>query len=502
MIGILLYVVGTAWLLMNAWQLKKSEKKMAPVVTLYLLIFFLMGEQALFALLYHFVHIPIGLISLGISNALLGGLVYYFKGKLGCQEYEKVLIGDIFSVIFFTVIAVWFCTYMWGWDLIMSFYSLDGKEVHCMLSETIAKTGNYENPQYFEALNSALWMQIFRVFIPGDEGYYKAHMLSQVVIQWLSSFGMYAVAKTYTENRKNDYLAGLTTFFYAAGYPLLIAYFGFAYFGTIINMICAIFVIYRLMHQDAVEKWFSFGYLNLMLYSMFACYSFFIPFVFPPLFIALWFDEVAKEGKIFSLKMVRKEFQVFLLPIIVGMINSFSNLSQLGEEGGITNNGGCYIDLYSNFLRILPLAAVGMIVLWKKNKHDILGLELVWSLACLLGMIYLNHHGKISLYYVSKIYNILWLLFFVYIFVCLCEFREKVPAALGGLAILIIASFLLSKTQIPMMVTKDNPEIYAPVHADYHGVYPDVYWYNQNVATVIHNSTEEERKVRLKEKEQ
>lgn len=496
MVGIILYVLGTVWLCMQAWQIKKSDKKMQPVLTAYLLIFFLMGEQALFALLYHFVHIPIGLISLGISNVLLGGVIFYFKGKVGRQEYERLSVGDIFSVIFFTVITLWFCTYMWGWDLIMSFLSLDGKDVHCMLSETIAKTGNYENPQYFEALNSALWMQIFRVFIDGDEGYYKAHMLSQVVIQWLSAFGFYAVAKTYTENKKHDYLAGILTFFYAAGYPLFIAYFGFAYFGTIVNMIAAIFLIYRMMHKEEVEKWFSYGMLNLMLFSMFACYSFFIPFVFPPLFVALWFDEVKKEGKLFSLKMVRKEFQVFLLPCVIGMINSFSNLSQLGEGGGITNNGGCYVDIYSNFLRILPLAVVGMVVVWKKNKHDILGLQLVWSFVCLIGMIYFNHHGKISLYYVSKIYNILWLVFFVYIFVTLCELRDKVPTALGAIAVLIIASFLISKSPIPGMIADDNPEIYAPIHADYHGIYPDVYWYNQSMMEVVHNSTTAERKQR------
>lgn len=496
MIGIILYVLGTLWLCYNAWTLKKSKKKMQPVLTVYLLIFFLMGEQALFALLFHFVHIPIGIISLGITNILLGGVIFYFKRKLGRQEYEMLSAGDIFSVAFFTFVTVGICAYMWGFDLLMSFLSLDGKDVHCMLSETIAKTGNYENPQYFEALNSAVWMQMFRVFIPGDDGYYKAHMLSQYVIQWLSAFGFYAVAKTYAKNKKDDFLAGILSFFYVVGYPLFIAYFGFAYFGTIVNMTAAIFLVYRLLHKEQVEKWFAYGMLNILLFSMFACYSFFIPFVFPPLFVALWFDEVVKEKRILSLKMIRKEFQVFLLPCIIGMLNSFSNLSQLGDDGGITNNGGCYVDVYSNFLRILPLAVVGMILVWKKNKHDILGLELVWSIVCLFGMIYLNHHGKISLYYVSKIYNILWLLFFVYIFVSFCEFREKVPAVLWGLAVLVLASFLISKSPVPGMIAEDNPEIYAPIHADYHGIYPDVYWYNQSMIEVVHNSTSAERKQR------
>lgn len=488
MIGIILYVLGTVWLCMQAWQIKKSDKKMQPVLMAYLLIFFLMGEQALFALLYHFVHIPIGLISLGISNVLLGGVIFYFKGKLGRQEYERVSVGDVISVLFFTAFTVGICIYMWTPTLEMSFLSLDGKDVHCMLSETIAKTGNYENPQYFEALNSALWMQIFRVFIPGDDGYYKAHMLSQIVIQWLSALGFYALCKTYTANRKHDYLAGILSFFYVVGYPLFIAYFGFAYFGTIVNMVAAILVMYRLMHQEVVNKWFSYGMLNLMLFSMFACYSFFIPFVFPPLFVALWFDEVQKEGKLISLKMIRKEFQVFLLPCVIGMLNSFSNLSQLGDGGGITNNGGCYVDIYSNFLRILPLAVVGILVTWKKNKHDILNLTLVWSIISLVAMYYFNHHGKISLYYVSKIYNIFWLLFFVYIFISFCEFREKTPALLVGLASLVVVSWLLAHTSFVSTIAAGNPDIYAPVHEDYHALYPDVYWYNLSMAQVVHNS--------------
>ncbi len=470
---------------------------MDAVMQLYLLIFFVMGEQALFALLFHFVHIPLGLISLGITNALVGAALFYFKGKTGHQEFERISLIDILSVIFLSAVTIGICLYMWMPSLEMSFLSLDGKEVHCMLSETIAKTENYENPQYFEALNGALVMQIFHAFIDGDDGYYKAHMFSQIVIQWMSAFGFYALCKTYTTKRKHDWMAGVLTFFYVVGYPLFIAYFGFAYFGTIVNMVAAIFLLYRLMHQEKVNPWFSYGMLNLMLFSMFVCYSFFIPFVFPPLFVALWFDEVEKEGRIISLKMIRKEFQVFLLPCIFGMINSYSNLSQLGDGGGITNNGGCYVDLYSNFLRLLPWAAMGMVVIWKKNKHDILNLELVWSLIALFAMFYFNHHGKISLYYVSKIYNILWLLFFVYIFASFCELREKCPTALVGMAALIVVSWLIAHTSLFNTVSSSNPDIYAPIHADYHALYPDVYWYNANMVEVVHNSSKAQAKERL-----
>ena len=248
MISILVYLAGLIWLIYNGWTIKKSEEELQPIVIGYLMFFFVMGVQAFFALLFNIVHVPIVLYSLGIADLAVGFVLFYFKKKVGSQKYERISLADIISLIALTVTTVGGCIYLWSPDLVMAFYSVDGEHVHRMLAEFLCENGYYENPQVYEALNDAILMHIVTVFMPGDDGITRGHMLCQILIFWLTSYGFYCFCKTYAQNRICDYLAIILNVAYTFGYPYYAMNFGFAYFVTIINMIAAIFILYRLMH--------------------------------------------------------------------------------------------------------------------------------------------------------------------------------------------------------------------------------------------------------------
>ncbi len=491
MIGVILYVVATLWLCYNAWAIKKSDKKMQPVTALYLFVFFLMGEQALFAILFHLVHLPIDVISIAITNALLGVGLFFAAKKLGKQTYDLPQLVDLIAVIVVTLMVGIIAVKTWDSHLYMAFISSDGEKVHFMLAEKLLhdKALYHNNIQVFEALNGMIWMRITSLFATGKYALELGHMISQVINMWLSAFGFYLLLRTYSENKKDAITAMVLVVFYFLGYPLYATYYGFAYFVQIVNIIVAILLCYQLWRTEALSRGCGFVLLNLYLFSMFNCYSFFIPFVFPALFVALWIDESKKKSVWFSLKHIRGEFQLFLIPCVLGVMTAFSNVKQLGDGGGITNEGGCYMDLYSNFLRILPFVLIGVILLLKKKENDVSLLLLAWSFVVFVALIYLNHIDKISLYYVSKVYSIFWLCSFVLIFVAAVEIREKIPAVLLAFCLFFVACFGIAHSSVPQKINQENPA-YAIMHADYHALFPDIYWFNQTMYYELHSYAE------------
>ena len=488
------YIVSTAWLLFHAWSLKKSDEKMEPIRFAYLLIMFLMGEQAIFAFLFHLIHVSTGLVSIGVTNLLLGAGLYFAKRKLGKQEYKKPQVAELVGLFLVFAVALLMVNKIWGFSLRhMAFGSEDGVKVHFMLAEFLAENGFYENIQYFEALNDSLWMNIFvkfHVYMAHD----RAHMLTQIINLLLTGMGFYELVRMYQKGafdvkKTRNILAAIVTVFYMLGYPLYASMFGFAYFVQIMNILVAILIVYNQMRDGETNKWFSYAMLNILLFGMFPCYSFFIPFLFPALFLAVWAEYKETTGNVFDFNLVKKEAQIFLLPCVFGLINSFSNMKELGDGGGITNEGGCYFDLYSNFLRLMPFVVIGLVVLWKKRKSDILMTTFVWTLLLLGGLFVLNHMHKISLYYISKVYNILWLCCFLLVFLAFMELLEKMPVLVVGLVLMFVFSIAGHSSGIPEKIAAENPPGYVTIYDNEHGIYPNIYWFNEAWVEILHNQT-------------
>ena len=495
MISAIFYLVTTAWLLYNAWTIKKSDRKADFLTSVFLSCLFLLGEQAVFAFIFHFVHIPTGLVSIGVSNLLVGVGLFFGTRKIGKQSYEKPEISAIIGVLIITAVTLYFYKTIWGFSFARTaFGSEDGVKVHRMLAKFLAVNGYYENIQYFEALHEAIWMNLLAPIFGAINSYDKGHMFTQLINMEYTSFGFYVLLRryrkgVYSDEKKRNILAAVVCVFYLLGYPLYASMFGFAYFVQIMNIIVAIMVLYSLMREKEASPWVLYGMLNILLFAMFPCYSFFVPIVFPALFLAIWGEYKEETGKWFSLDLVKKEVQVFLLPCIFGLINSVSNVKELGDGGGITNDGGCYFDLYSNFLRLLPFVAIGIAIVWKKRKTDLLIILNAWTLVVFAGLFALNAKGKISLYYISKVYNILWLVCFAFIFLAFAHLLEKMPALVVGLALMFALSFVSHSSGLPEKIQASNPPGYITLYDNEHGIYPNVYWFNEQWVAILHGQT-------------
>jgi hypothetical protein len=264
-------------------------------------------------------------------------------------------------------------------------------------------------------------------------------------------------------------------FFYTMGYPFYTIIFGFAYFAQVMNLIIALFLIFNLLRESKVDQRVLYLMLNLLLFGMFVCYSLFVVFVFPPLFIAIWYLYKNED----LILIAKREVAIFLLPCILGLYNSFVNIGDL-QSGGLSNEGGCYMDLYSNFLRLLPLVIPGMVYFIKKNRFDFTVMLTVWSVLLLILMLYLHqkNHG-VSLYYVSKVYSLLWFTCFVFMFVTIIQIAERIPLVLAGAVCTLLLSIVVHVSPVPARIAEDKPGDYVTLYEHESALYPNIYLFNE-----------------------
>ena len=129
-------------------------------------------------------------------------------------------------------------------------------------------------------------------------------------------------------------------------------------------------------------------------------------------FAILCYGITKKESHV---QIVKQELAFFLAPTVLGLLYSYQNLSELSSGGGITLGGGCYTNLFSNFVVFLPLAVCGVIEVIQSKKWT-----LVWVLLCSIlfySVLCVAWYKELaSAYYFAKVYNLMWLEYYLLAF--------------------------------------------------------------------------------------
>lgn len=480
------YMIGMILLLTGLFRIKKSKNPMVRLNAGFLTVMLFMGIQAVAAFAFDLVHIPINILSVGLFDFFIGCLLWIRYKFVGVQEYKKTDDGDVIGLIVGVLIVLGVALYAWGLQLNFTFFSSDSIAMHLRISRWLADEQSIRDNLYFEGLNGSIWIQILRVFLSADVADEKGQHLSQIFSMVLSEVGFFALIRTYHREKKNSALAVVISGLYFIGYPLYAAAMGFAYFSQVINIIVAILLVTKMVCDDEMDGIYKYVSFWLLLYSVFACYTLFVPIVFPAVFISLWMECSKKKRRFVSLAALLEEIKVFLLPCVLGLMNSFSNVAELKSGAGITNDGGCYFDLYSNVIWLVPFALVGAIIMLKKNKGD----AVVWSggitLLALLFAIVFNLKGRISLYYISKFYNLLWLCFFVLAYVALTEWKEYKKEFIIGIAVMVVAFCILRFSGLAETLIANNPPGYIVVQDMKHSYFPNIYVFNWKSVDMLH----------------
>ena len=409
-----IYLLSVILLWTAVFTIKKSDSKISAAVWFICSAFFVICNQVFFAGIFSLLHIKISILSIGLINYLTSVICIIFIKRLGIQKYYIKPL-EIIELLIIAALMYKFAVIRFGHDFDINFVLVDASS-HFKMSKDVALNHTLDNNMYFAALTSGLMMEVYKVFTGDIFHMYRMFIICEMIYTTFTAFLFWALLRDKVKNNLLKSLAALIiTCIYWIGYPAYSTIFGYSYFVMGINIITLLIFITNAYLSDVYNKKLMIVYLNLLLYGIFVCYTLFVPTTFFGVFIALGLYMIKHDGKKFiNFKNIREMFYIFLVPSVLGLIQSISNIKYLSGSGeGISHDGGCYTDFYSNFIPLIPFALIGLYVLYEKKKKDSIVTILIVQLAFMLFLFYRAMNGTVSAYYYMKNNSLVWTLLWV-----------------------------------------------------------------------------------------
>jgi len=176
-----------------------------------------------------------------------------------------------------------------------------------------------------------------------------------------------------------------------------------------IIIICYLVFVADSYMRDELGMWQAATLLMLGCLALILCYSMFAPVVFIGIIAMLWLKQTERK-RLLTVETVLLSLAVFLVPVVLGIVYSYSGIFTGGLTVGdaITGEGACYRDLFSNFLPFLPLAAFGVLKCARSRNLPTPAIMAVPLLFFMAGLLVMGLMGKVSSYYYYKTYNLAW----------------------------------------------------------------------------------------------
>lgn len=436
------YIISYAALLFGIFLVRKSDKKQSAVVHLTLSVMTSFAVQAAAAAVFYIAHISIGIMSIGIVDAAAAVLLWIYIIREGSQKYY-IDAADVIALITLFLVAGFMYSKRFALGHDISFASIDSATTFDLIRTMVLEHRSLTN-MFFSIVNSALPMEA-ALPITGEFYMFRAFLLWEIGYFFMSGMFFYILVRSLLNSKGLKALGIIAAVIYMLGYPLYALIFGFSYFSLSISVVAYIMYAAMLYIDGEVKKRSAVIMLNLGLLGLFLCYMMFVPAVFFGILTALGIN-LMREGKLFSFKTIKTGLSVFLAPSIVGLLITAANLSFISHstvvsgdsEGsrGIAMDGGCYNDMYSNFILLLPLVITGIVICIKKlmnkeTRKEQQGIEIVIpsvfvTMFVFAAVLFINAmRGYVSVYYYVKNNNIFILLAWCLVMIAASEMWSK-----------------------------------------------------------------------------
>lgn len=458
MLSSIVFLISEVYLFVGILRLKKSDSPLPFMTWIPLAIIAQMCFHAFVAGIMSLVRIPISLFTVGCFDFVVAVVLQklYRKNRQSYQVNKK----DLMFLTAFSIGVIAFGIVFFGSQFQIHYWSVDGS-AHFAMAQHVVQEHEFNNNLYFSALNNGLAMLFFEPFFGADLNY-KVFLAMSLFDLWVSGTLFYSVIR-FLYPHQSVFSGIIVSALYVLGYPLYAVIFGFSYFGMSISVILFCLLIQEMKMKDKIDDNQYLILMDLGLFSLFVCYSYFVPVVFLAIFCVVFWKHRCDTGKWLDLSLVKKESALFVLPCVLGLLFSFTNLKELGAGGGITNEGGCYFQLYQDFVFILIPAVLGFVISIKNRKNVSIIMTGVFSFLFLIALLIMKMNGRASTYYVSKIYNLIWFVAFVFAvegFEFVKEKSRMVSITVYGLfVVLFFINLQFMNIYVMNFISKNNPYV-------------------------------------------
>lgn len=429
----IIYLASVCALWAGIILVRKSEEKQNLIVWLSLGLMTVLGFQALFAGILGKLGIGITLLPVSLGNIAAAAACFFLMVRKGRQTYSTIKALDVISFAIILGMIVVFSLSKYGKKLdIIDFFSVDAT-AHIRWAMNVALEHKISINLYFTSLNTGLMMQTYQELTGvGRFDLYHVFIWCEMLYTTLAATLFWGLIRQRCgEGRWQRFVPLLLTPIYWAGYPLYATLFGFSYLGmAVCLMLVTVALLEMYVHDRIGTTPFIIG-MNLMLYGLFVCYTLFVPVAFFGVFTTVaWKMKKQKEPKLIGRENILTMLKIFLIPTALGLIWSAGNIGALGAGGGILNEGGCYNDSYSNFILLIPFAALGVYFLIHRKEGGyflpMVTIHIAFQAVMFIGL--LTRH--VSVYYYTKLNSILWMVSWVLIAEAILGMMEKCKWAL------------------------------------------------------------------------
>ncbi|MDE7434618.1 MAG: hypothetical protein K2N01_02165 [Lachnospiraceae bacterium] len=452
----------------GAFLWKKEENRVSGLKWVILLAVLLGCYHTFAAALLDIVHLPVHLWSVGVLDLFPAGFFWYgvlYKKQRQCYDWK--LVDGIFLALLAAVVVVIAGIHYGGTALTVNYASIDAA-THFRVAMNVVNEQTLVS-MFHDSVWNALLIEFLSPFAAVDY-YYRWYVLGELINLALSAAIFYALLR----ERMKDWFcmtAGVAlSLLYVIAYPLNSALFGFSYLGMSVTVIGLLLAWTELFLRDRLPVYLSVAGLMLGCLALFESYVLFMPVTFFAVLFCIFYRQ-QKCRQLVSWRTVILGLAVFLIPCVIGLWYVYGDIFTGGTtvSSAITNEGGCYRELYSNFMFFVPAAVLGYVNLCKRKENQLLlfltPLFLLFTMAMFVGTVI----GKASSYYYYKLYFPIWLILLLLNYYGIVysarQARGMVSAVLGVWCVLVLFGVLDVEDRIqqkaPLMVSSPRAGTYT-----------------------------------------
>ena len=263
------------------------------------------------------------------------------------------------------------------------------------------------------------------------------------------------------ETNKKYLLTISLLFLYMLGYPLTNLLCGFHYWGLAVIVIEGIILLIKEIDNNKLyDNYLIIGMLFILTVSLFITYYLYVPLIYLSIFMCylyLW------RRKLISIKqLIIYTVVTLIIPFIFG-ICYFGILGEYFTNTGSTNleiDGPNYKNLIGNFIFLLPLFIYKLVNEIKERKISFVNILAILNIVYMIVLFILVMTDKMSNYYFAKIYNLTWLIFYIYFFKIIYDDWKDIVKVymLSYIALSLLALFRIEKiiTDYDSKISEDN----------------------------------------------
>lgn len=487
----IVYILSLLILVINFILVKKTEKKLNILSFIGITIGVMFCYNTFICYILTFFTIPVTLLNLSIINLLLALLLLFFiLRKKQIQSYELKKIDLLYIALLGIVVLI--VSYInFGFPFNIK-YETGDPSVHYLTSEMFAENesllvtakdevyGGFSTRKTVSYVNSGLIMKCFEGVIDSFD-YYNIFIVFGIFVLFITAYAMYTTISAFSIDNKTRFLAFVVSLIYTIGYPLNSFLFGFEYLSMGIFLICLIFDAVYYFKNKELKTIYNIIILALLNFGLFCAYYMFVPFMYPALWIYFCIESYKKDKSIFTKKNILLLTTTLLIPFALGCLYHITpeiyrvfidkgvnteavlDCSEYLVGKGFATYGYIYINVYSNMLLLLPIPIYLIIKKLKENKFAVI--SMIFCIAFIELLFIGNIFEKVSIYYISKNYFVLWFILMYLNYKGLVELYKKHSALVfeivGAYIILIVITFMFSNVSLSPSIYNEDENIAA-----------------------------------------